>query len=125
MKTILLDTEGNLSVLDIESTLENYYSHLKCHTIDMVRRSIAGHHFSIVCDDEGLMIDAPIPTAVYADGSIAFCGNIMIEGMPDSCGNSTGLSDEDIIWIMKNIEELSFSFDGKSYHNKKLLIIDL
>ncbi len=124
MKTILLDTEGNLSVLDFESTLENYYSLLKCHTIDMVRRSIAGQHFTIVCDDEGLMIDDPIPTAVYADGSIAFCGNIMIEGMPDNCGNSTGLSDEDITWIKKSVEELSFSFDGKSY-NKKLLIVDL
>lgn len=124
MKTILLDTEGNLSVLDIESTLENYYSLLKCHTIDMVRRSIAGHHFTIVCDDEGLMIDDPIPTAVFADGSIALYGNIMIEGLPDSCGNSTGLSDKDIIWIGRNIEKLSFSFDGKSY-NKKLLIIDL
>lgn len=124
MKTILLSTEGNLSVLDIESTLENYYSHLNCHTIDMVCREISGHPFTVVCDDEGLMIDNPIPTAIYTDGSIALCGNIMIEGMPDSVGNSTGLSDEDVTWIMQSIEELSFELNGKSY-NKKMLIVDL
>lgn len=124
MKTILLDTEGNLSVLDIESSLENYYSHLNCHTIDMVCRGILGREFTVVCDDMGLMVDNPIPTAIYTDGSIALCGNIMIEGMPDDEGNSTGLSDEDVTWIKQNIEELSFSFNGKSY-NKNMLILDL
>lgn len=124
MKTILLDTEGNLSVLDIEDTLENYYSHLKCQTIDMVCRKILGHPFTIICDDAGLMIENPIPTAIYTDGSIAFCGNIMIVGLPDRNGNSTGLSDTDVTWIMQGIEELSFKFNGNSY-NKKMLFVDL
>lgn len=59
-----------LKVLAIENSLQAKYDLLHCRCIDIVTRSIGGKEYSIVLDDEGLLIDKPVMSAVAEKGDI-------------------------------------------------------
>lgn len=97
----LLKFDGNeFEVLNIEGDkepeLEFYYTHIGCRYIDIVYRKVEDRWFDIVCDNEGLLVEKPIVTAINAeDFSPMLCGTLIF-AHHDSEGNLTGLSDEDI-----------------------------
>lgn len=95
MKMLLIDVK-NFAVRMVDAgTLKEYYRLLDCDTIDIVQRKIAGKTYEIICDDEGLLVDAPILSAAWKTTKRpALFGNLLIAGEAID-GELTSLTDED------------------------------
>lgn len=104
MRAYLIDVANNdAKVVDIQDSLETYYSLINCECIDIVTRTIGGKEFDIVCDDVGRLVDNPIPSMYSSKGEVMFCGNIVICGVADNNGCLTSLTDKDIELISRYI----------------------
>ena len=81
MRMLLIDVaDPKVKIVDA-STLEEYYRLLNCDTIDITIRKIAGEYFDIICDDEGLLKECPILSAIYEKSrKPALVGNLLITG---------------------------------------------
>lgn len=102
MKCILVDVKNNkVKTLEIEPKLQNYYDLIGCNLIDIVSRKLGDKYYDIICDDEGLLKENPIISALDSDKHCALVGNLIICHC-DSEGYETSLTDEDIEDIMKN-----------------------
>ena len=65
IKGVLLDTEkGTAKITSLCDKLDAYYAALHCDIIDIVTRKIGDKLFSIVCDDEALLKDSPVVSAI-------------------------------------------------------------
>ena len=91
--------------------LEDYYNHLECGCMDVAHRKIGGKYFDIWVDDEGLLVENPVISAVTIapddeDGKPRFepmlAGNLIIANH-DAEGNTTSLSRADANMIIDNI----------------------
>ena len=78
--------------------LDDFYAELECHTFDIARRRIGKNYYDIFCDDIGLYREKPVISAVNADGEPMLVGNLIFANH-DGQGNTTDLSDEDIVQI--------------------------
>jgi len=95
MRGYLIDTnKKNARFIETEGGLDAYYSLLDCDCIDIVTRKIGGVEYDIVCDDEGLLVDDPVPSAIDTDGSVALVGSLLFLHHDDN-GNLTALTAED------------------------------
>lgn len=88
--------------VEIERDLENLYKVVGCRYIDIVSRVIGKDRFDIVCDDEGLLFDHPIPSALDKNNGVMLVGNLFI-CEHDGEGNLISLTDEQIRAIRKNV----------------------
>ena len=113
MKAIYLNVlQGELpKIVDIKDDLKTYYELLKCDTIDIVTRTIEGKNFSVVCDDEGLLVEKPIVSAIDKNKKCQFVGNLIFCGMPTDEGEMTSLTEDEIKTILSN---LYIVFDSKT-----------
>lgn len=104
--TVALDTR--LRVQAIENNLKEMYKLLHCQCIDITERSIGGQRYSIVLDDEGLLIDKPIKSAVASDGIPMLAGALFIcKSVYDADEMSTVLAsidDDDYENIMQHVK---------------------
>ena len=77
--------------------LQDYYSAIKCNTIDIVRRQIGGRYFDIIVDDEAALKpeDEIYVGAIDSNRHIALLGSLVFANH-DEDGNETDLSDQDI-----------------------------
>lgn len=85
--------------------LEDFYEHLECGCMDVANRKIGSKRFDIWVDDEGLLKDSPIISAVsITDGEVVpmLAGNLIIANH-DLEGNTTSLSDADIKMILEHV----------------------
>lgn len=106
MKALLLDTvEKTYSVVNPEG-LEDYYKLIRCHTIDIVTRKIGRKWYDIICDDEGLLTEDPLISAIDNLGRVMLVGSLIICGLADDEGELTDLSTNDIKYIKKRIQKL-------------------
>ncbi len=95
MKMLLIDVKSFAVRMVDAGTLKEYYRLLDCDTIDIVQRKIAGKTYEIICDDEGLLVDAPILSAAWKSSKRpALFGNLLIAGEAID-GELTSLTDED------------------------------
>lgn len=88
---------------EIESNLDTYYSEIGCDCIEIPERCIGRKLFNIICDEEGLFKDNPIPSAVGNGYREAIFGNLIVCGLADDNGELTGITDEDVQLIRDNI----------------------
>lgn len=88
---------------EIESNLDTYYSEIGCDCIEIPERCIGGKLFNIICDDEGLLKDRPIPSALGNGYKEVIFGNLIVCGLADDDGELTGITDEDVQLIRDNI----------------------
>lgn len=95
--------------------LESYYKLIGCRVIDIVRRKIGNRYYEIICDDEGLLVDQPIISTVNRRGGVMTVGNIIITGRADNEGNLTGLTENEIKFIQRQIMHLRTIRDPKGY----------
>lgn len=89
--------------VEIEDKLDTYYSLIGCDLIDIVSKRINGANFEIVCDDEGLLKDAPIITAVTADGAPALVGGLVVLRYGGD-GELAGLNQEDVLRLTNAVQ---------------------
>lgn len=62
----------------IPDEVEDLQAVIDCRCFDITRRKIGGTYFDIVCDDEGLFHESPVPSAVNAAGEVMLIGNLFI-----------------------------------------------
>lgn len=101
---------GELIPLEIEDKLEVFYEHIKCTAIDIVYRSFEGRILNVVCDDEGLLKNDPMVSAITPKGEVVLVGNLIITGATDDDGNLTSLSVKDLFAIRKSL--VWIKYDG-------------
>ena len=107
MKALLLDTVGKTTKVVDANTLEDYYGLIGCDCIDIVTRKIGRKVYDIIVDDEGLLKDDPIISAIDDFGRVMLVGSMIICGLADAEGELTDLSDNDIRYIKKRIQTLN------------------
>lgn len=103
---ILIDTVANTAkAVTLDDTLEAYYSALNCSCIDIVDRTIGASekHFTIVCDDEGLLKTAPCISAVSDLCEPMLVGNLFITDFDHDTGELTSLSEQDLEYVLDHI----------------------
>ena len=106
MRGLLLNVmESKVETVQVNG-LRDYYRLIDCSTIDIVKRRIAGKHYEIICDDEGLLKENPKISAIDDMGQPMLVGNLIIAGEADENGNLTDLSDADITHIRENIHSM-------------------
>lgn len=106
MKALLLDTiKKTVEVVNPES-LEDYYKMIGCRCIDIVRRKIGRKTYEIICDDEGLLQNDPLISAIDNLGNVMLVGSMIISGLADEEGELTDLSPADIKYIKQRIMTL-------------------
>lgn len=91
---------GECTVAD---DLDTYYQMLNCESIEIVKCRVQGREFLVICDEEGLLKDDKIVSAVDVLGRWMLIGNLFIVGGVDSEGELTGLSDDNVIYIQDHI----------------------
>lgn len=95
---------GHIMEFTIEPTLENYYRLLYCNLIDIVVRTVGGKKYAFIVDDEGLLKDRPIASAIEPRNfDNALVGSLLVTGVPDEDGELTSLTDEDVANIMGHV----------------------
>lgn len=110
VRGILIDVSRNkVEEREVEEcSLDDLYGILNCSTIDIVVRTIGGKPFDIVCDDEGLLKENPIVTAISEKGDHMLVGNLFI------CNHNkdrlASLNDDDIFHIMNNMSTSVFIY---------------
>ena len=103
MRGVLLDVvKGEIKEVNIEDSLEAYYDALNCTVIDIVQRDIGGITFDIVCDDEGLLKDSPVVSAVDSKYRPMFVGNLLFLHGDDTTGEMVGISEEEASFLIGN-----------------------
>lgn len=91
-----------IELLTIKDDLSDFYEHIECSTIDIVKRRFSGRFFDIICDDEGLLKEkAQYPTSLWFDGTKpieALVGTLLLCHSDDE-GNLTSATFEDLILV--------------------------
>lgn len=104
IKGYLIDVNNpdNSGVKEIEKNLEGYYKLLECDMIDITSRRIGGEWYEIVCDDEALLKNNPVVSAIDSEYNLVLCGNLFIAKY-DGDGDLMSLENEDIVNIEQNL----------------------
>ena len=101
MKVAFFDTSKmEVNAVEIEDKLEDFYKLINCNTIDIVSRSVDGVVFDIVCDDEGLLKDEIVVSAMNHDFRAMLVGNLIF-AHHDEEGGLVGLTDDEIDHIKR------------------------
>ncbi len=111
MRSYLIDTiNGTHGYVDCPDSLQAFYDTIGCDCIDIALRAVDGREFDIVCDDEALCQDDPIPSACDGSGKVMLYGSLLLFHHDDD-GNLTEISEDDVDHIMANVRK-AFMRDG-------------
>lgn len=124
-KVLVLSVDKNdtyEAIIDPKN-LKDFYKHLNADVFDIATRNIGGKRFDIFVDDMGLLKDDYIVSAIYKDGNLGLVGNLVFANH-DSAGNTTGLSDEDIDLIKKNLGIAIVANQENQFDARVVVVID-
>lgn len=116
MRGLLFDAKKNdFTEVDVKD-LHDYYKLINCSCIDVCRRKIGDRYFEIVVDDEGLLKDKPMLSAINPlDDNCVLVGNLIFYDGVDYEGEFTPITDEGVKIIKENL--LTAYFDDGSRRN--------
>lgn len=105
MKAYLVDVQNDRrGPIETDGSLESLYELIGCRCIDIVTRTVRGVAVNVVCDDEGLLVERPIVSAMTSGLNPALCGNLVLFGIGadmDLCS----LTDDEVLAIDLNVAE--------------------
>ena len=116
MKAFLLDAENRQTrtvEVDDADHLNAYYQLLNCSLVDITSRKIGGKYFDIVTDDEGLLKEAPIVSAVDSDGKPVLVGNLLFCNYDPQTGAEISLTDDDIEILRAHVRFAALKQDAE------------
>ena len=100
----LIDPEAKTAKpVTITASLESYYSTLCCDLIDIVDRRIAGKRYTIIFDDEALLRDDPLISAIGDLGDPMLFGALLVVNSDRHTGTLLSLEPSDIDHIARHI----------------------
>jgi hypothetical protein len=94
---------GKLERLTIENKLQAFYELLECDTIDIVKF----RDMQVICDDNGLLVDDPLPSLLVKNQGAVLFGNLIFTGRADKNGDLQDLFllDEDTLDSLDVVED--------------------
>lgn len=102
---------------EIVDNLDNFYELLACDTIDITTRCVQGVRFDVVCDDNGLLVEKPIPSALFPDGHVALVGRLFLcfddTNEPNPEGELLSLSPPAIMLLRSRV--VLYELNGKDF----------
>ena len=104
MKAYLLDVENKVRKaveIDDDNHLQEYYKYLNCSIVDITSRKVGGKWFDIIADDEGLLKENPIVSALDSNNQPALVGNLLFCNYDSETGEEVSLTDDDIEHLEK------------------------
>ena len=126
IKGDILDTEkGSAKNTTLYDKLDAYYAALHCDIIDIVTRKIGDKLFSIVCDDEALLKDRPIVSAVSGRRKPMLFGSLFVVSDDEEDGELVGLTDEDCRYVFDHIEAVLLANPEKGTGQAVLVLSDV
>lgn len=107
MKAVYLNVKESKAaeVIEVEDNLDTYYRLLDCSCIDVAVRMIGDKYYDIVCDDEGLLVEEPILSAIDEYGDVQLVGNLLV-CKHDHLGEFVGLTDEEIKEVLNAVQRV-------------------
>lgn len=111
MKMLLLDVENNKVKVVKANGLMDYYKHIGCNCIDIVRRKIGDLTVQIVCDDEGAIVQHPKVSAINVACQPCLFGNLLIASGRVVDGKLTELTKKEIEYIKHYIIKTTTSLN--------------
>lgn len=112
---VLIDTQSaTAKVVTIPKKLESYYAAINCRCIDITRRRLDGKPFDIVCDDEALLRDNPVLSAISSTGEPMLAGNLLLLQF-DGFNDLRSLTKPEIAHCMRLMRKMTNLFDGSSH----------
>ena len=106
MKALFIDTINKEVKAVNPQSLDDYYKLIGCKCIDIVSRKIGRKRYEIICDDNGLLTDDPLISAIDDLGRVMLVGSLIVCGNVDSKGDLTDLTANDIQYIKKRVQKL-------------------
>lgn len=96
-KMLLIDVKKSRVEVVTADSLEEYYRLIDCTTVDIVTKQIAGAYYPIICDDEGLLVSNPRPSAILSDtNNYELFGNLLIAGGTSCEGELLSITEDQI-----------------------------
>lgn len=106
MKALFLDSINKTTSVVNPDSLQDYYNLIGCGCIDIVTRKIGRKVYDIIVDDEGLLKNDPLISAIDDLGRVMLVGSLIVCGVADEEGELTDLSAADIKYIKKRIQPM-------------------
>lgn len=104
MRGFLIDVvKGTAQVVECENDLHAWYKLLNCDIVEMPERQIKGKYYTFICDEEGLLKNNPIVSAINENMEPMLYGNLLIFNIDSENCDIADLTDEDIEVIKSNI----------------------
>lgn len=106
MRGYLIDVEnGKHGPVEVKGDdhLEQFYRLIGCRCIDIAVRKVGETHYNVVLDDEGLLVEDPIASAIDREGHAMLAGNLVLFGMDEQTMDLTSLTDADVRNIRKSL----------------------
>lgn len=101
MKGVLINPKRGISEVDFKDNLEEFYNLLECQTIDILSVKVGNIFYDVICDDEALLKENPIPSIVDKNGSAIIFGSALL-CKADNEGNQIGLTEGEIANILNH-----------------------
>lgn len=92
--------EGTAEKATIENSLDSLYAALDCDVINIAGRTICGHPYDIVCDENGLLRNDYYVSAVDEKKHPMLIGRLFVCHHDDE-GELTSLTDHEIKHVLK------------------------
>lgn len=120
---LFLDVYGKFTVekKTIPDEVDELQTLIDCRCFDITRRKIGGKYFDIVCDDEGLFRDKPVPSAADKNGAVMLVGNLFI--VRHKGADLMSLTDDDFALIQKHLRTTLADSNG-SIHLSPVVICE-
>jgi len=106
-KAFFLDSVNKITKVVDVNTLDDYYKLIGCDCIDIVTRKIGRKIYDIIIDDEGLLKDDPLISAIDDLGRVMLVGSLIVCGLADDEGEPTDLKPADVAYIKKRVHTLN------------------
>lgn len=108
IKGVLIDVGTNKAeARTLSGELSGYYRALCCDTITVAYRKIGGKPFLIICDDDGLLKDYNLPSAVDSDNRVQLVGNLFVVQDNPKNGEFCSLTDEECQYVLNHVARLA------------------
>lgn len=91
--------------LNIDDDLHEFYKLIKCDLVEIVNRKIGSRRFSVICDEEGLMKEDIVVSAINKKGEPMFVGNLIIASAETGeDGELKGLTNEEFLYLRQFVK---------------------
>lgn len=110
MKTLFFDVKNcKFEIIETEKPdRQMFYDKIDCDLIDIAVRKIDGKEFNIVLDEEGVLKEYPIVSAIDGKYDPMLVGNLMFfSGKTTPDGELIGLTEEEIDHILRSVRVMS------------------